>query len=1149
MTEALVSGATVTEMASFRDQRLRLAAVDGAPVIAPAWALPSETAVAPPTGTVTFLLTDIEGSTPRWDTHPEAMAAAVHRHYEILDAAVVANGGFRPIEQGEGDSLVAAFPRTSDAAAAALAAQRALVAESWPEQADVHVRMALHTGEAQLRDGLYYAGPSIIRCARLRSLAHGDQVLLSAATADLLADVLPAGATMRPLGRYRLKGLRTPEEVHQLGHPDLPSSFPPPAAEDEKQTNVPIPLTSFVGRHCELDEIADLMHRHRVVSLVGAGGCGKTRLAAAATGAAVAGFADGAWWVELAEVTDPDLVPTAVLAGLGLDAKGMSATDRLTGYLEHRRMLLVLDNCEQIVTAAAALVCAVLRTCPEVRLLVTSREPLGVPGEATWRIAPLSLPPDVPAEDLTLDQILAAESVQLFGDRAGQVRPSFRVQAQNAATVAEICRRLDGIPLAVELAAARIGVLTPERILDSLGDNFRVLTSAVRGAPARQQTLNASVAWSHDLLTEDERALLRRLAVFVGGFDLEAAEQIAAGAPLHRDDVLPLLANLVDKSLVTFDGEHYHLLSTIRDFATERLGAAGEVDACRDAHLTHYLSVAAEGATQLAAGPQVRTLEMLEAARANLLAAADWALTKGDCDSAAQVATDLTLFWQLHGRHAESLDCLRRVLAAIPETPTPLRARVLWAIGQLAGYAMDLPHGYGVADTTGAIEIARGLGCDEVLGRALGVQGFLTAFLAPAACPEILAQAREAAVRAGDPYGTLAASAYAAFAAVFGSDRRDLAARHLAELTVGAGSSPLWSVFHGMASGIAHWRAGEAAAAVDALQAADDLGWAIGDPTLESWCVVWLAEAHIDLGDFAAAERVITRSAGWMDRSSLGRHEFVLSRRIRLEIARGNLTAAAAELAVFESMTYMGFPLINIEAGCLRAAVALGAGDSATARASVDAASDAAAGLGTPWYLAMVANAEGRVARAEGRPAAAEDAHHRALALCVEHGFSGIAAETLECLAALAVGDESWSEAGRLFGAAAAQRGRLARLRPVLDARSIAADLATIEQALGAEAGVAALEGAALSLIEAADYAARARGARKRPTTGWDSLTPTELTVVGLVAQGLTNATVAQKMFIAEGTVKIHLHHVFGKLGITRRAELAVRATERRLGA
>ena len=445
-----------------------------------------------PTGTVTFLLTDIEGSSARWDTNPEAMAPAVSRHYEIIDAAVARWGGVRPVEQGEGDSTVSVFSKASDALGAARDAQAQLVGDVGEV---FRVRMAVHTGEALLRDEGNYFGQAVIRCARLRSLGHGGQVLVSRTTADLSVDGLPSGSSLRDLGEVRLRDLGRREHVYQLVHSDLPVGFGALRSLDTAPTNLPIPLTSLVGREVELVELAGLMAEHRLVTLAGVGGAGKTRVAMQLGADVIDRFADGVWWVELAPLTSGDQVAAAILTACGgQQIPNVSLADALTSRLVDRTVLVVLDNCEHVLDGVGVAVDSLLRSCPLVRVLTTSREPLGVPGELTWRIPSLGVPK--PGRPVSIESLATFDAVRLFIDRARLARPHFVVTTENAPAVADVCNRLDGIPLAIELAAARIRQFPVERIASGLDDRFRLLTGGARTVMPRQQTLEASIEWS-----------------------------------------------------------------------------------------------------------------------------------------------------------------------------------------------------------------------------------------------------------------------------------------------------------------------------------------------------------------------------------------------------------------------------------------------------------------------------------------------------------------------------------------------------------------------------------------------------------------------------------------------------------------------------
>ena len=525
-----------------------------------------------PTGTVTFLLTDVEGSTRAWTADPDGAVSAVVRHYEILDSVVARHGGFRPIDQGEGDSIVAAFARPSAAVAAALDGQRALTNELGSV---FMVRMALHSGEAQEHNGSYF-GLTIIRTARLRACGHGGQILVSRATADMVADQLPADVSLMPLGRHRLRDLHRPEDVWQLATPDLNSQFPPLVSLDSFSTNLPVALTALIGRVEELTALGRLVREpgQRVVTLTGPGGVGKTRLALQAAADAVDAFPDGVWWVELAPIDSGDRVADAVAAALGIPESGaMSAADQLVASLRDRWALLVIDNCEHVIEPCAALVEHLMIACASVTVLATSREPLGTAAERVWRVPSLSVPD---ASDGSPPGLATSDAARLFVERTTQARAGFSLTDTNAAAVSEICRRLDGIPLALELAAARTRVAPVEHVALELTERFRVLTGGSRTALPRHQTLLASVDWSHDLLDVAEQTLLRRLAVFVASFSAEAAERVAGGEDLDRYEVLHLLGRLVDKSLVQLDDEtgRYHLLETIRQYGLERCRAA-----------------------------------------------------------------------------------------------------------------------------------------------------------------------------------------------------------------------------------------------------------------------------------------------------------------------------------------------------------------------------------------------------------------------------------------------------------------------------------------------------------------------------------------------------------------------------------------------
>src|SRR5579859_796700 len=478
-----------------------------------------------PAETVIFLFTDIEGSTQMWERRQQAMQAPLARHDALLRQAVADHNGH--IVKMTGDGCHAAFAGALEGALAALQAQQALAAEAWPEIAPdaLRVRMGLYAGEAEARAGDYY-GSSVNRAARLMSVAHGGQILISAAAADLLRDRLPHGVALRDLGEHRLKDLSRPERVLQLTAAGLRADFPPIKSLNSFMHNLPVQLTPFIGRERELVEIDRLLAGTHLLTLTGSGGTGKTRLSLQAAAALLPDFADGAWLVELAPLADPALVAQSAATALGVrETGGRPMLEALADYLRAKQLLLILDNCEHLVAACAGLAEQLLRQCPRLKILASSREALGIAGETTYPVPSLSLP--AAAGGSGAEALSQSEAASLFVDRAQAALPTFALTDDNAAAVATVCRRLDGIPLAIELAAARVRLLRVDEIAARLDDRFRLLTGGSRTALPRQQTLRALIDWSYDLLTEPERALLRRLAVFAGGWTLEAAEAVS----------------------------------------------------------------------------------------------------------------------------------------------------------------------------------------------------------------------------------------------------------------------------------------------------------------------------------------------------------------------------------------------------------------------------------------------------------------------------------------------------------------------------------------------------------------------------------------------------------------------------------------------
>ena len=758
-----------------------------------------------PAGTITFLFTDVEGSTQLWEQQPEAMRAALARHDALLRQAVAQHHGVLIKSRGEGDSVFAVFARATDAVAAALAAQRALAdlrpqppslagkgrAGSPPPVGEgfgpLRVRMALHTGEAELREGDYY-GLAVNRCARLRAIAHGGQVLLSRATAELVRDALPEGAGLRPLGSHRLKDLQRPEQVSQLLHPDLPADFPPLRSLDTLPNNLPRQVTSFIGREREVAEVKRLLYPGALVTLTGAGGIGKTRLALQVAADLLDQYRDGVWLVELAPATDPALVPHTVAAALGVrEEPGRPRTATLLDYLRAKQLLLLLDNCEHLVAACAAMAEAIMRACPTVTLLATSREALSVAGEQARRVPSLSLPEAKgkrqgdrgdPIAELT-----QYEAVRLFIDRAVATQPGFIVTNRNAPAIAEVCHRLDGIALAIELAAARVNVLSVEQIAARLTDRFRLLTGGSRTAVPRQQTLRAAIDWSHDLLSAPEQAVLRQLAAFAGGCTLAAAEAVCGGLRTEDSglsgpadlttqssilgpqswDVLDRLSELVSKSLVLVEedtaGEpRYRLLETVRQYGRERLREAGETADVRERHRGWYLALAEQAAPELLGPGQRAWLERLETEHDNLRAALEWSLETREAEAALRLAGALWRFWDVRGHISEGRKWLADALALAGPLRTAARAGALTAAGWLAMRRSDPAAAR--SHYSEALAIAQELGDKRGIAQALHGLGYVAASAGdPAAARDLVEQSLALFREVGDAWG-IATSLY-----------------------------------------------------------------------------------------------------------------------------------------------------------------------------------------------------------------------------------------------------------------------------------------------------------------------------------------------------------------------------------------------------
>ena len=789
-----------------------------------------------PTGTVTFLFTDIQGSTRLVDTlGTAAWLPVLARHRAIVRDAIAANGGAEILT--EGDSFFVIFRDPRQAISAAAAAQRGLAAEPWPDGAEVRVRMGIHVGIGELDADGSYAGHDVHRAARVQSAAHGGQVLLSEAARDAVGTFLPAGISTRPLGPHRLKDLR-PEQLTQLVIDGLPSDFPPIRSLDARPNNLPSQLTAFIGRERELDEVRSLLDDARLVTLTGPGGTGKSRLALQVAATASDAFPDGIWFVPLAAISDPDLVPSAVATALGLtEQPGRSSLDIGADELAGRAVLLLLDNLEHLAGAVPA-IGELLRRTQRLRILATSRAPLRVAGEQEYPVPGLPAPVDIDrlsalererlpdgVRRRDPDAIAGFEAVRLFVTRAGAVKPGFALTASNASDVAAIVDHLGGVPLAIELAAARMRFLTPGAIHERLEGRLDLPGGGSADVPERQRSLRGAIAWSYDLLDPPACRLFQRLSVFTGGFDLAAAEAIGrADAEADDPDPIDTLAALVDQSLLQ-SGEaggepRFTYLEPIREFAEERLEASGDEDAVRERHARWFLDLARSLEPGLTGEGQREILDRLEREHANLRAAITWGDQHGDPEVALGTATAIWRLWQKRGHLAEAQVRMAALVAApwFPSAPRRLRARAQEVMGGILYWHGDFPGS--LPWYQGALEQWRAEGDDAEIANALYNLSFSYA---------MDLQVDEAGRRLATELLDEALARYRGL-----GDERGQA-------------NVLWGI------GIRHYFAGENEEALAGFQAALPLARRIGDRTLEGWTLHQLGSAELKLGSLEAA--------------------------------------------------------------------------------------------------------------------------------------------------------------------------------------------------------------------------------------------------------------------------------------------------------
>jgi predicted ATPase/class 3 adenylate cyclase/DNA-binding CsgD family transcriptional regulator len=1078
-----------------------------------------------PTGIVTLLMADVESAAQLWENRPDDMAAANATLNEVVSRAVAAHGGVRPPQQGADDGFAAAFARPSDAVACALDLQRAPLTP-------IRLRIGVHTGEVRLRDGATYVGPTINRAARLRDLAHGGQTVLSGATEPLVVDSLPAGASLIDLGSHLLAGLPRPERVVQLCHPQLPNEFAAlKSAPTRLPHNIRRHLTRFVGRDQQMREMRQLLAENRLLTLTGAGGVGKTRLAIQVATTLSNDFSDGVWYVDLAPITTSEVVPVALARALGLqDQTGSSTMDTVLRFAEGRQLLVVLDNCEHLLDASAAVAEALLGASPTAKVLTTSREPIGARGEVIWRVPSLSL---------------ADEAIELFDDRARHVQPDFAADARDSAVIAEICRRLDGMPLAIELAAARVRVLSLTEILEGLHDRFRLLTGGARTATPRQQTLRASVEWSHDLLVASERTLFRRLAVFMGGFDRDAAQAVCAGGDVERLHVLDQLTLLVDKSLVVAengDGRtRYRLLETMRQYALQKLGESGEADQLRSRHRDHYTSTVIELDNPGTQAQDAR-LDWIEAEIDNLRAAFAWSRQCADLGTALRLVSALQPYWLMRGLMVEGRSWFHVILHNEKGDDLDLAPEV--HARALADKAV-LDSGWVTADSLPqaeqALRIARDLDDPVLVGHVLTACAATSAVHGHSARP-YFTEAIGLARSLGDRWRLsqlLGWQTYSAFVAgdpvaarVAGEEGYDLARAIGNDFVMR--QCRIWGV------GVSQMVEGNLPAAeaelreltADAEAAADAVNVFVGHINL-AFLQSYRGRPEAARNEAEAAIDTAVRSGGGF---YIGLGHMAM---VGAELAAGDV--AAAEAAVDAAQRHIPakprFPAAML---WRFAALALAVGDLGAAQTWAD--QDVAATLGG-WHRALALTTRARVALAQDGVEQAERDARDALTCAADVGAVLVIPDILEILAGLAADADSHQMAVRLFAAAAGIRSDLGVVRFRVHDADHGAGVLSARNALSLDEFERAwAQGADMSVNEAVAYAQRGRGERKRPTSGWDSLTPTEREVVTLASEGLSTKEIATRLFVSPRTVQTHLTHVYAKLGLTSRVQLVQEA-------
>jgi predicted ATPase/class 3 adenylate cyclase/DNA-binding CsgD family transcriptional regulator len=1038
-----------------------------------------------PTGTVTLLFTDIEGSTLLLQQLGERYASVLSECRDLLRTAFSAHHGHEVDMQGDGFFVV--FVRAREAIQATVSAQRALTTHSWPEDVVVRVRMGLHTGEPSLV-GEGYVGLDVHYAARIMQAAHGGQVLLSQTTHDLVEHELPFGVSLRDLGKHHLKDLQRPAHLYQLDIMGLPANFPPLKTLDSRPNNLPIQLTPLIGREKEVLAVQNLLQREdvRLVTLTGPGGTGKTRLGLQVAAELSDLFADGVYFVNLAPLSDPTLVVSTIAQILDLKETGdQPLLDLLKRYLQDKHILLLLDNFEQVVSAALQ-VADLLVACPQLKVIVTSRAVLHVRGEQEFPVLPLAVPDPKRLPDLVV--MSRYEAVELFLARAQAVEPEFLLSKTNAPAIAEICARLDGLPLAIELAAARIKLLPAQALLARLSQRLAVLTGGPHDVPARQQTLRNTIAWSYNLLEDQEQRLFRRLAVFVGGCTLEAIEAVCVARETSNPtmSMLDSVASLIDKSILQQTEQEavqprLVMLETIREYGLEALETSGEMEVTRLAHAMYYLVMAEKAEPELTGLQQAMWLERLEREHDNLRAAMKWLLEREEVEQSIEMALRLAgalqRFWEVHGHWSEGRDFLERALSRSKGAAAPVQVKALKAAAHLAFIQRDIDR-------------------------------------AEALFEESLTRCREL----GDTAGIA------------------LSLRLL---------------------GLIAWRRYNFVMAISLTEQSLALFREVGHKEGIAWSLSNLASLVGEQGEYARAIALTEESLALF--RALGNLEGIAFSLFGLAdilfISQGDPskvhTLLQEGLAVCREMGHKDGLAWGL---CLLGQVFLQQGDSVKARSLLEESMLLYRGLGNrniAWFLILLA----RTAASEGDKAAARAIYEESMAIGREVGFYPYDAFHLEGLADVvaAQGDLVW--AAQIWGLAEALREAMGVPIPPVERASHERSVSAARSQVGAKAFAAAWVEGRMMIPEQA-LAAQGKAmipswqtsaTPVKPPISPAGLTVRELDVLRLLAQGLTDAQIAEHLVLSLHTIHAHLRTIYSKLGVTSRSAATRYAFEHQL--